>query len=470
MEKKDYRISDAIPEMSTSFNQRVEDTLKTVCAENGEKTVRTKERRPAHVSRKMWIVIAAAVLLLAATTAVAAAAIIRSNYSSPADYLMQGKEEREQTEQTVPDVENAIASAEPKTGDYSIVMLPEMQDAKERNEYRIQHGQPEYSEEDWGWIRSVRPEIEEVLLDGSTLVFNIRLHTDHGLCLDYQSEGQKVEAICEDVTYTVNDDATVHVLGFDCGGMNPGATTPDGATTHSEFDLEFLEEPFPSEGIIHMTTNIRFYDLRVDGMSDRAAVAVMRYSFSFNASAGADISEQFVNERALHGSAVLTMTGENGRQYNERLSLEGVVLTETVSYRNTGIYISYRIKSAPDGWTKEQINALLMPSFERESHYGLSVTCAPAGSTDGSEVIYPGSPNSIASGEYIVIMPFFPAEYESLKAQNYEIRLGYRYVSSFNGQPAGEDWRFPDTGGAEDYSWDWTSTEQLLDTFPLPLP
>lgn len=470
MEQKEYRISDAIPEMSASFDKRVEDTLQTVCPESGKQTGFDAASRPVRIRKKVWIAIAAAAVLLAATTAVAAAAIIRSNYSSPESYLMQGKEEREQNEQAVPDIENAIESAHPATGEYSVIMLPEMEDAKERNEYRLQHGQPEYSEEDWGWIRTVRPEIEEVLLDGSTLVFNTRLHTDHGASFSYQSEGQRVEPICEDVTYTVEGDETIHVLGFDGGGLNPGATTADGGTTHSEFELEYLEEPFPTEGIIHMTTNIKFRDLRTDDMSELAVVGVMQYSFSFDAAAGTDAAEPIVNERELHGTAVLTVTQANGRWHNERVSLEGVVLTETVSYRSTGIYVNYRVKKAPENWTKEQTKALLEPSFERESHFGMSVTCTPAGSTDESGIVYPGSPNSIESGEYTVILPFFPSEYEGLKAKNYQIRLGYRYITSFNGERVGEDWQFPEVGGMNEYSWEWTSTEQPLESFPLPLP
>lgn len=459
---KFYKGYDSI-QASAAFKQRMVRTL-----QNEEKTPE-RQRSGGFVIKKrtLAILIAAAIMVLAIGTA-AAATIIGRKYYSPSNYLMQGKDDREQNEQMIPDVENAIASAKPETGSYSVVMLPEMENADELNEWRQKMGQPVYSEEDWGWIREIHPEIEEVLADGDALVFNIRMHTDHGMSFDYGSEGQRVEAFCEEMHYTVEGDDTIRELPFGGGGTNPSSVTADGATSHTEIDLGDMDEPFPTEGIVHVTATIHIRDTRVEDMNDVGLLALMTYEFSFDASAGADAAEPIITERALSGSIILTLLGENGREYNERVSLDGLVLQETVNYRSTGVYVSYKVKSAPEGWTDAYTNALLNPSSDSGSLPGLFVTCAPKGSTSEDGIIVPGKPNSIPAGEYTCILPFFPSDYETVKATGYEIRLGFRCIDSFNGEPAGENWHFTFPDGASE--WDFTTSLQPLAAFDLILP
>ena len=417
--------------------------------------------------RTLAILIAAAVLVLAIGTA-AAATIISRNYESPSAYMMQGREEREQNQSTVPDVENAIASAKPESGAFCVVMLPEMENAAELNEWRQKMGQPVYSEQDWGWIREIRPEIEEVLVDGHTLAFNVRLNTDHGKSFDFRyrtDDGQRLDAACDGATISFEKDGqTVEQFVYTGTGVHPDSVSETGATLGSEIELADLSEPLPTDGKVHVTMQIGIRDAKVDDMADIGLLAAITYSFEFDASAGADVAAPTVTERVLSGSVVLTETDGNGNEFNKRVSLDGVVLTETLHYRSTGVYVTYTLQSAPDGWADADTRALLLPSFESPSHYGLSVVCTKEGSADA--VLTPGHSTGAVAGEYVCILPIFPSDYEAIETAGYVIRIGCRYVSAYNDGPVGEDWRLP--LGADGY--DLTTTDQPIAAFELPLP
>lgn len=467
MKQNEIRVSDAIPEMPASFDRTVEDTLKAVCTESGKRTARAYERRPIRLNKKAWIAIAVAATLLITSTAVAATAIIRHNYHSPNSYMIHDRDEREQTQQAIPDIENAIASAKPETGGYSIQMLPELENFDELNGFREAHGQPAYSEADWGWMRNIRPEIEEVLADSGTIVFHIRLHTDHGMSFGWSGE-QSIEGFCEDSFYTVDDDPTQHDLPIGEGGVIPNSVTENGATLHAGIDIDDLNEPFPTEGTVRVTTHIHLRDNRVGSMNDVGLLAILTYTFSFDASAGADAAEPVVTERPLSGSIVLTVYTGHGYE-NKEVSLDGVVLLETVSYRSTGIYVTYTVQSAPDGWTDAYTQALLEPAFEDESRAGFDLVCAPKGSTNEDDKLKLGSPTSIPWNEFTCILPVFPSEYAVYKAQGLELRIGYHAIGSFNGEPAGADWAVEFPAGMGEYDVR-AGERQPLGVFELILP
>lgn len=459
--EQNFKISDAIPEAPASFDARVEDTLRSVCT---QQNVRAQKARPIRFNKKVWIAIAVAATLLITTTAVAARAIWRLDYT-PGHYMMQDPNDRE----PIPDVENAIASAKPENVDCTIVMLPEMKEADELNEWRVSKGQPVYSEADWGWIREIRPEVQEVLVDGNLLVFNIKLCTDHGASFGINpNQEQMVDALCDDAYFTTEDGQICNLPGLGTG-VNPAYVTPDGAILYTDSELEFAKIPFPTEGKVRITAEIGIRDARVADMGFAGLLAKITYTFTFDASAGADVAEPCVSERALSGSCTLTYYGMDEHEYNKTVSLDGVVLEETVCYRSTGIYVTYRVKSAPEGWTDADSAALLFPSKEH-NWYGLSVAVAPIGSTDEKDVIRCGYPDSWESGEYTCILPVFPSDYEKTKAKGYELRLSALCIGAVNSEPVGDDWYSPapDTEMYENYEYEMR--EQPIAAFPLPLP
>lgn len=455
--KQEYQLSDAIPDMPASFDRRVEDTLKSVTAQT---PLRATARRPIRFRKKAWIAIAVAATLLITTTAVAAATLLRHGYT-PETYMMKPPEERE----PVQDVEHAIASANAQNADYTITMLPEMEQADELNEWRVKQGQPVYSEADWGWIREIRPEVTEVLIDGNMLVFNIKLCTDHGLSFGVDpNQAQMVDALCDNAYFTTEDGRVGELPGIGTG-INPAYVTEDGAILYTEGELEFLQEPLPTDGVIHITAEIGIRDVRVADMGFAGLLGKIRFTFTFDASAGADAAEPTVSERALSGTCMLTYY-DNGTYCNKSVSLDGVVLEETVYYRSTGIYVTYRVKSAPEGWTDADSKALLEPSKDSR-WYGMAISCAPNGSGDAEAVLQCGYPNAWADAVYTGILPIFPSDYPAFRETGYELRLAFRCVDTVDGEPVDEHWQIP-VSVAETSSIGLR--EQSIAVFPLPLP
>ena len=114
MEKKTYDVRNAIPDTPDTFYDAVERSLRA-CRE-------TKQERTwggLRLNRRLLIPLAAALVLLIAGTAVAAGVLLRDNYS-PTNYMETTKEQREEQGKTIPDVEQAIESAAPRTGEYKI--------------------------------------------------------------------------------------------------------------------------------------------------------------------------------------------------------------------------------------------------------------------------------------------------------------------------------------------------------------
>ena len=75
----------------------------------------------------------------------------------------------------VPSIDEAIAAAAPADGAYTITLMPDLPNAQEFIDYRAQNGYDAFSEENWGWLKDVRPEIAEVLYDGNQLIWNTNL-------------------------------------------------------------------------------------------------------------------------------------------------------------------------------------------------------------------------------------------------------------------------------------------------------
>ena len=461
--KQKYNVRETIPETPDGFYDAVERSLSACRSERRERAVVGLQLK------KKWLLplIAAAVLLIGGT-AVAAGVWLRDNYS-PTNYMQETKEEREQQGKTIPDVEQAIESAAPKSGDYRIVMLPEFENAEEMNEWRVSMGQPKYNEADWGWVRDIKPEIAEVLIDGRTLNFNIRLNTDHAKAFTWPDvEGQWVDALVDNMSFRKEGDSMSFPLFISGSGVNPKMVTDTGATLNGDVILDQQDVAFPSSGRVELTVEIGVRDARVDDMATIGILGRIYYTFSFDVAAGTDVAPAVVTERKLFGSAVLTVddwTDPNKpRLYNQRVSLDEVALKEEVRYRQTGIYVTYTVKEAPAGWTDTLKYALLYPNREGNYH-GLYIEYRIGQEGDWLPC---GHENHGNFGENVNILPIFPSEYEKAKAQGVYLRLTENYGTALNGDPIAEDWKMVLGEGA--MSLDFTVAPQELATVELPMP
>ena len=405
----------------------------------------------------------ALVLLLSGTVYAVAGWLHRDDYK-PGDYLDTPPEQRTEAS-AIPEVEQVVQNAAPKSEGVRVVMLPEMSDADTLNEWRMKKGQAKYDEADWAWVRAIQPEIQEVLYDGTTFAYTIRLNTDHAAAFSQENHGdQWLDACVEQTLYTSTGEEIATVTGET--GLQEETLTENGITLHSEYSLD---GPLVGSGRVSFTAEISVQDVNVDDMAHVGLLGTIYYTFSFDLDGAlkATNADTAAHERRLSGSAVLTMDFD-GAMWNQPVSLDGVVLAESVSFRSTGVYLSYRVKEAPADWTEQMRRALLFPTNEKGKFEGLSVSYT----LGGDENVYePNFPEVMAQADgtfaYTVILPIFPSDYEALKQQGVTLRLTLHAVDSFNEQPVGDTWsvtEFPAEG------WDTTTYSQLLLTFPLELP
>ena len=405
----------------------------------------------------------ALVLLLSGTVYAISSWIGREDYK-PGDYITTPADQRTAAS-AVPEIEQVVRGAAPKSEGVRVVMLPEMSDADTLNEWRVKKGQPKYSEADWAWVRDIQPEVQEVLYDGTTFAYTIRLNTDHAAAFSRENHGdQWLDALVEQTLYTDSGRKIGTVTGET--GLQEESYDGQSITLYSE---DSLTEPLQGSGRVSFTAEIALQDVNVDDMAHVGLLGTVYYTFSFDLDEAlkAANADTRTAERRLSGHVVLTQE-EGEKMWNTPVDLDGVVLAESVSFRSTGVYLSYRVKEAPADWTEQMRRALLFPTNEKGKFEGLSVSYT----LGGDENVYePSFPEVMAQADgtfaYTVILPIFPSDYEALKQQGVTLRLTLHAVDSFNDEPVGDTWSrssWPEEG------WDTTTYSQLLLTFPLELP
>ena len=404
-----------------------------------------------------------AIVLLVTGTAYAVAGWLHRDDYKPGDYLDTPPEQRTEAS-AIPEVEQVVQNAAPKSEGVRVVMLPEMADADTLDQWRVKMGQPKYDEAAWAWVRDIRPEIQEVLYDGTTFAYTIRLNTDHAAAFSQENHGdQWLDACVEQTLYTSTGEEIATVTGET--GLQEETLTENGITLHSEYSLD---GPLVGSGRVSFTAEISVQDVNVDDMAHVGLLGTIYYTFSFDVDGAlaATNANTKITERRLSGNAVLTMDYDT--MWNQPVNLDGVVLEETASFRSTGVYLSYRVKEAPADWTSQMRRSLLDPTNEKGKFQGMSVSYT----LGGDETVYePSFPEVVAQEDgtwaYTVVLPIFPSDYESLKQRGVTVQLTLHTVDSFDGEPVGEAWKqttFPENG------WDITTSAKPLTSFPLELP
>ena len=405
----------------------------------------------------------ALVLLLSGTVYAISIWVGREDYH-PGDYITTPADQRT-VASAVPEIEQMVRGAAPQSESCRFVMLPEMSDADSLNWWRVKMGQKAYDEADWAWVREIRPEIQEVLYDGTAFAYTVRLHTDHAAVFSRESHGdQYLEALVEQTLYTNSGRKIGTVTGET--GLLEETCDGQGITLYNKTSLS---EPLQGSGRVSFTAEIALQDVNVDSMAHIGQLGTVYYTFSFDLDEAlkAANADTRTAERRLTGRAVLTQE-EGKRMWNTPVDLDGVVLEEGASFRSTGIYLSYRVKEAPADWTAWMKRCLLSPSNERGKFEGLSVSYTLGGDETVYEPSFPEvSLQDDGTFAYTVILPLFPSDYESLKQRGVTIRLTLHAVDTFNDAPVGDTWSltdFPEDG------WDITTSYQPLLSFPLELP
>ena len=399
---------------------------------------------------------------------------------TPSRYMNEDPAERT----AVSSIDEALAAAAPKDGDYTITLMPDLPNAQEFVDYRAQNGYDAFSEDNWGWLRDIRPEIAEVLYDGNQLIWNTNLYTDNVHVREFMEgfgvkSGSKlsVDALMDDVTYTLAGDPAIYPLNVSGHGITPifeenALAMADHVVLYSDFDIN-ADQPLP-DGVLTITQNIRVCEN--DAMDYGATVALITHTFTFDTTQGntssANPDEALI---PLSGETYLTMdhTGSGASETNsdwtietKKVSLSGAKLRTDFEYLPTGISVRITLAQTPEGWT-EDMNA----GFLRMNHRNIHNICDTYGITadlyiDGVLVSEAPEPNSWGPSELRYILPVFPEQYGKL--QSVSLKLAYWYYETLNGTNliGGDIYKVP-VGISEDNAT--VSSTPLIDlTVPLP--
>ncbi len=216
-----------------------------------------------------------------------------------------------------------------------------------------------------------------------------------------------------------------------------------------------------------MTETLYVADGSVDSdQPTRAPIAVIDFTFTFDAAAGRPVAETQHVSIPLSGEHMIMVQGWYGEgsyeMRNQVLSLDGVMLDAQIEYRAVGIYVTLTIEEAPKDWTEYEKVSLLaafddvMMLNEPNLPYRIN----------GGEVMLPERLNYGADGALYVLLPVYPADYASVTSLNMEL-IAHRIVAA-NGAAPTDDWKWSfETDGA---LYDPVVRSDSLASFEIPIP
>ena len=337
--------------------------------------------------------------------------------------------------------------------------------------WREYMGQPPYKEEDWAWVRELKPTIGDVLFDGKALYVTTYVETSHPEVFYYDTDtDQRLWIASEEATYTVNGGSFAYTTPL--YGENWGYDYTD----HSVKVVaqgEPEEGTFPEDGIVTMTQRLYVADALTDDMQPtRAAIAVIDFTFTFDAAAGRPVAEEQHVSIPLSGEYIVTMlewaryntfeeVSQNDMIRNDMLNVDGVTLDAKIEYRPVGIYVTLTIKDAPETWAH----------YERAS----LLSAIRDGMSDGPDIPFrindeepqtPESMNYSGNESIYVLLPVYPSDYDSVTSLTLDL-LMHRIVS-VNGEEPRDDWSW-DFGKQGGYAQEVYESEPLA-TIEIPIP
>ncbi len=429
------------------------------------------ERKHVHLSRRAVIAIVVAASLLIVGSAAAATSIFAREGYVPGRYIQKDPNERQASDDVIPDVEQAITAAMPTDVSYVIHMMPEIDVDGKIAGWREYMGQPPYKEEDWAWVRELKPSIGDVLFDGKALYVTTYVETSHPEVFYYDTDTeQQLWIASEEATYTVDGDSMAHTL--ELYGENWGNSFTD-HSVKIVAEGTIQDGSFPEKGIVTMTQRLYVADALVNDMQpENAAIAVIDFTFAFDAAAGRTVAEDAHVSIPLSGEYIVSM--DEWTHYgpdsnlppncvirNKPLNVDGVVLDAKIEYRPIGIYVTLSVKDAPDTWTHYERNVLLS-AIGKSGYDGPDIPFR----INGEEPHTPEHMNYGANDAIYVLLPVYPSDYASVSSLTLDL-LMHRIVS-VNGEEPRDDWSW-DYEKQGSYAQEVNESEPLA-TIEIPIP
>lgn len=481
MHKQNIRVSDAIPEVPLSFDRTVERTLKQICIQRQDNVIRILERKPVRtreqrkndqsgrltmrLARRIGAASVAAMLILG-TIAIGSVVIKRSVRQSvePSAPLSQGEPVEQSVQPSMP--------VEPEHT-YSILLLPELEEAEVYATARQSHGQPAFTEEDWGWLRRIEVSVEDIKLDGESIawtnIFRIPKDAKPGMTENPFATYDKTDTMdlfTDDASVIWNGSEQELVKSAWSDGAYSFDETDDAWTIYIEtiYERPVLDLSGAATNAATVKQQFRILDNLVDSQANIATIGMIEQSFRFDASVGEEDVKTVVTERNLSGAVTLSVLTETGRLKNVRVNLDGVVLNETVRFLDSGIQVTYSYKSVPENWNDDYRRSFLLASMESISHEGFTIACTADG-----ETVAPEHPNVQPFNEISFRLPIEWGDARFAET-GCTLELSLQCVDTFNGEPVGDNWEMPEDAGSGVFGYEVTMRSQSLATITLPMP
>lgn len=404
----------------------LEASKRNVANERKPQKKQTRFFRDRHAA--VWLSIAASLILVIGILSVPS--VSRALYSllhpdfDKASYMLDRPEQRT----PIPELEEALAAASPSGDSYYIELLGEYSGPltrydedynKDIPKLRADMGFRPFDKEEFSFLRELRPEVREVLYDGTSLTVNTYFESDHAADflsmwygVDVKTE-YNLDMTCFDYMISVDDkDVTnAYSCGYGSGTMMSLSGMSNEDIQNSDGFWHTLEiEPLPQklpDGEIEMTILYYIYDGDIDDMGAVGNIGRVVHTFTFDATEG-NHAPTDTAETTLSNSAVLTiMDWQNNTIENRTVSLDGIKLHAEASYGQSGILV--KISGEYSGeWTENMFYDFMTPGGKGRNS-GLCFDLY----VDG-EFIKTLSCSDSKIGEINLELPIFPSEYEEI--------------------------------------------------------
>ena len=350
------------------------------------------------------------------------------------------------TRTPVSSIDEALAAAAPKDGDYTIVLLSDLPDAKGYINDRNNGGFAPFQAADWVWLYDIRPEIAEVLYDGKQLIWNTNLFTTNEHVREFMEcfgiksgSKQRIDALMGNVTYTIAGDPTVYPLNVSGHGITPifdetALASADHVVLYSDFSLD-EKNPLP-DGVLTITQTINLYE--VDSKGCDTLIAFIHHTFTFDTTKGntqsAGAQETLI---PLSGDVYLSITHKetdpNGMTLNwtietKKVSLDGVTLRVGYEYLPTGILVRVTIAKKPADWTDDMARGLMFMTWQNTNGDYSSPGVASNLYLNSKLVGEASAPENWGNEELAYILPVFPDQYADMQSIEMKLTL-YHYIT-----------------------------------------
>ncbi len=370
------------------------------CRTNRRVLKKTKEKiNGTHKKSKLWLIpVAACACALAVTftafpeTADAVKAFFQKAFSL-SSYMGTPQEQRV----TVPEVEQAIQHPEPAE-QFEIQLGEEMANWGEISAAREEFGFSPFDAEAFAWLKEIKPEVKEVLFDGSNIVVTGFVATDNplpffassmeapdasqrvslvGAVLEYEEAGQQMQVpgVCnlqlDGEASSLSESDGMRIANEDY------ILAQGGVPFMAEFRLAD-ENTFPGlnipeslpEGMLEATMSVEINDDTVDDMSTVGVIGKAVFDVSFDTSEGSrpaqpQLDTQEGQAHAITGRAVTTLVYDDNFTFgNRELSYDGVEITIDKVESSLDRVKVCLTQTLPEGWDEETRAAYIAANTE----------------------------------------------------------------------------------------------------------